>query len=82
MTLSRDAVEGLRAQFSGEVLEASDPGYDAARAVHNGLIDKRPALDRHVRSTPPTSPTRCASPAPRVSRSRFAVAGTTSPARP
>jgi len=44
MTLSREAVEGLRAQFSGEVLEASDPGYDAARAIHNGLIDKRPTL--------------------------------------
>ena len=25
-------------------MEASDPGYDAARAIHNGLIDKRPAL--------------------------------------
>jgi FAD/FMN-containing dehydrogenase len=44
MTLSREAVEGIRAQFSGEVLEASDPGYDAARAIHNGLIDKRPTL--------------------------------------
>jgi hypothetical protein len=33
-----------RAQFSGEVLEASDPGYEAARAIHNGLIDKRPTL--------------------------------------
>ena len=44
MTLSREAVEGLRAQFSGEVLEASDPGYDAARVIHNGLIDKRPTL--------------------------------------
>ena len=44
MSLSREAVEGLKANFSGEVLEASDPGYDAARAIHNGLIDKRPAL--------------------------------------
>ena len=44
MTLSRDAVEALRAPFSGEILEAGDPGYDAARAVHNGMIDKRPAL--------------------------------------
>ena len=44
MTLSRDSVEALRAQFSGAVLEASDPGYDAARAIHNGMIDKRPTL--------------------------------------
>jgi FAD/FMN-containing dehydrogenase len=44
MTLSRDSVEALRARFSGAVLEASDPGYDAARAIHNGMIDKRPTL--------------------------------------
>jgi FAD/FMN-containing dehydrogenase len=30
--------------FSGELLRPSDPGYDDARSVYNGLIDKRPAL--------------------------------------
>jgi FAD/FMN-containing dehydrogenase len=30
--------------FSGEVLHPDDPAYEAARAVHNGLVDKRPAL--------------------------------------
>jgi FAD/FMN-containing dehydrogenase len=30
--------------FSGEILRPDDAGYDAARAIHNGLIDKRPAL--------------------------------------
>jgi FAD/FMN-containing dehydrogenase len=30
--------------FSGELLQPGDPGYDDARKVHNGLIDKRPAL--------------------------------------
>jgi FAD/FMN-containing dehydrogenase len=30
--------------FSGEVLQPDDAGYDAARTIHNGLIDKRPAL--------------------------------------
>ncbi len=44
VTLSRGSVDGLRAQFSGEVVGPDDAGYDAARAVHNGLIDKRPAL--------------------------------------
>ncbi len=44
LMLSRDSVDGLRAQFSGEVIGPDDVGYDAARAVHNGLIDKRPAL--------------------------------------
>ena len=51
MTLSRDAVEALRAQFSGTVLESSDLGYDAARAIHNGLIDKRPAVIANCLST-------------------------------
>ena len=51
MTLSRDAVEALRAQFSGTVLESSDAGYDAARAIHNGLIDKRPAVIANCLST-------------------------------
>src|SRR5437763_11734720 len=30
--------------FTGELLQPTDAGYDAARRVHNGLIDKRPAL--------------------------------------
>ena len=34
----------LAAQVSGPVLRPADSGYDAARAVHNGLIDRRPAV--------------------------------------
>jgi FAD/FMN-containing dehydrogenase len=34
----------MRAGFSGAVLAAGDPGHDEARMVHNGLIDKSPAL--------------------------------------
>jgi FAD/FMN-containing dehydrogenase len=30
--------------FSGEVLTPGDPGYDVARRIHNGLIDRRPAV--------------------------------------
>lgn len=30
--------------FAGELLQPEDAGYDEARRVHNGLIDKRPAL--------------------------------------
>ena len=44
LTLSNDSVDTLRARFSGVVLGPDDAGYDGARAVHNGLIDKRPAL--------------------------------------
>jgi FAD/FMN-containing dehydrogenase len=34
----------------GEVLEPGHPGYEAARAVFNGSIDRRPALIARVRS--------------------------------
>ena len=33
-------------EISGSVLGPQDAGYDAARAVHNGLVDRRPAADR------------------------------------
>ena len=38
------AVEGLRSSLRGELIIPSDAGYDDARAVWNGMIDKRPAL--------------------------------------
>lgn len=34
----------LRDAFAGEILVAADPGYDAARRVWNGMIDRRPAM--------------------------------------
>lgn len=39
-----DAITELRTTFHGELLLPGDPGYEEARLVHNGLIDKRPAL--------------------------------------
>jgi FAD/FMN-containing dehydrogenase len=38
------AVGELAASFSGQMLRPGDPGYEEARKVHNGLVDKRPAL--------------------------------------
>jgi len=38
------AVSELRAKFAGRLLQPTDAAYDEARRVHNGLIDKRPAL--------------------------------------
>jgi FAD/FMN-containing dehydrogenase len=37
-------VTDLTGRISGSVLGPLDEGYDAARAVHNGLVDRRPAL--------------------------------------
>jgi FAD/FMN-containing dehydrogenase len=38
------AVAELVGRFSGQLLQPSDAGYEEARRVHNGLVDKRPAL--------------------------------------
>ena len=34
----------FRAAFRGELIEPGDPGYDEARSVYNGMIDRRPRL--------------------------------------
>ncbi len=39
-----EAIAILRANFLGTLLQPADHGYDDARRVHNGLIDKHPAL--------------------------------------
>src|ERR687889_2836912 len=38
------AVQEFVASFWGELIRPEDDGYDAARSVYNGMIDKRPAL--------------------------------------
>jgi len=44
-------LEQLRGAFSGSILEPGDAGYDDARAIHNGLIDRRPAVIARCRNT-------------------------------
>ena len=39
-----DAAKELAGTFSGQLLQPGDAGYDDARRVHNGLVDKRPTL--------------------------------------
>src|SRR5215471_6457866 len=39
-----NAARKLAGTFSGQLLQPGDVGYDDARKVHNGLVDKRPAL--------------------------------------
>jgi hypothetical protein len=36
--------EELAGSFSGELLPPHAPGYDVARTVHNGMVDKHPGL--------------------------------------
>ncbi|HEX9824950.1 MAG TPA: FAD-binding oxidoreductase [Actinomycetota bacterium] len=45
-TGARPAIDdaGLRERFAGELLRPEDAGYDAARAIWNGAIDRRPGL--------------------------------------
>jgi FAD/FMN-containing dehydrogenase len=45
------AVSELRGAFAGRLFEASDPGYDEQRRVHNGLVDKRPSVIAQCRGT-------------------------------
>ena len=41
---SEDAVEVLGEVLSGPVLAPGDRGYDEVRRIHNGLIDRQPAV--------------------------------------
>ena len=50
-TLDSTLLRDLAGQVSGSVLGPQDPGYEAARAVHNGLIDRRPAVIVRCRTT-------------------------------
>jgi FAD/FMN-containing dehydrogenase len=53
----------LSAGFGGQLIQPADPDYDRARAVFNGMIDRRPALIA-----------RCTGPADVVAAVRFARA--------
>ena len=43
-TSTTDPADVLRDGFSGEVLRLGQPGYEEARRVFNGMIDRRPAV--------------------------------------
>ena len=46
------AMDGLRANFLGELLSPDDSAYDEARRIWNGHIDRRPALIARCRGWP------------------------------
>ena len=45
-----NAASDLARTFAGQLLKPTDPGYEEARKVHNGLVDKRPALIARCRA--------------------------------
>jgi FAD/FMN-containing dehydrogenase len=51
VVIAEERLEELRLGFSGSLLQDGDDGYDDARQVHNGLIDRRPAVIAHCRGT-------------------------------
>ena len=50
-SIDAERLQKLAANFSGSLLRPGDGEYEEARRVHNGLIDKRPALIARCRGT-------------------------------
>ncbi|AEH61170.1 FAD linked oxidase domain protein [Methanosalsum zhilinae DSM 4017] len=42
--IDQAALEELRRDFKGQILLPSDPAYNDARQIYNGMIDRRPAI--------------------------------------
>jgi FAD/FMN-containing dehydrogenase len=51
MTVVEERVNELSAGLSGRLVRPGDTDYDEVRRIHNGLIDKRPALIARCRSS-------------------------------
>jgi FAD/FMN-containing dehydrogenase len=49
-TLDNHLLDQLDGRVTGSVLAPDHPDYDTARAVHNGLVDRKPALIVRARS--------------------------------
>src|SRR5437868_8101703 len=46
-----EAVSAIAGAFSGLLLQPGNAGYDEARRVHNGMVDKKPVLIARCRGT-------------------------------
>ncbi len=51
VTIDQTSLKDFSTRCSGVLLGPSDAGYDEARRLHNGMIDKRPALIVRCRGT-------------------------------
>jgi FAD/FMN-containing dehydrogenase len=45
------SIDTARLQVTGSVITPSEPDYDEARAIHNGLVDRRPAVIVRAQTT-------------------------------
>ena len=43
-TVDQEILDSLKADLRGSILLPTDPGYDEARSIWNGMIDRNPAL--------------------------------------
>jgi FAD/FMN-containing dehydrogenase len=43
VSIAKESLDGLRAALRGSLALPDDPGYDVARTLWNGMIDRRPA---------------------------------------
>ncbi len=50
--MNRVAMEDLKKQVRGEILQPSDAGYDEARRIYNAMIDRKPAVIVRCSGTP------------------------------
>ena len=76
--LAAEVLEQLAGALRGELIVPGDAGYDEARAVYNGMIDKHPAAIARCRMSLTSSPA-CVSAATMASSSPSAAAVTTRP---
>ena len=69
----------LRDRMTGQVVTPGDTGYDEARAIYNGMIDRRPAVIARCRSVADVRTAASTSGDGPGWRSPSAAAGTTGP---
>ena len=71
------AIEHLRATLSGQLVTPGDAGYDAARRVHNGMIDRYPLAIARCRDVADVIAVDRARPRREAAASRSGAAATT-----